>query len=88
MKKNTKPKDNNIISNNLKKLSKKITNNKRKYESINIVSETGDSIYYTEPIEELTQGGQAYISFYKVRKIVNKELQNRLGPSINNKNEQ
>jgi hypothetical protein len=59
--KNTKRKDNNTISNNLLKFPKKITNNDtKKYESFNVVSETGDSIYYATPFEEQI-GGQIFV---------------------------
>ncbi len=52
--KNTKSKDNNTISNNLLKFPKKTNKkNTKKYESFNVVSETGDSIYCaTSPFEK------------------------------------
>jgi len=90
--KNTKSKDNNTISNNLLKFPKKITNNDtKKYESFNIVSETGDSIY-SPPFEELTiaeeSEGQVFISMDKMEDFVNQLIQHRLGPLFNNnKNE-
>jgi hypothetical protein len=63
--KNTKPKDNNTISNKLLKFPKKTNNNSKKYE-FNIVSETGNSIF-SPPFEELTGAvvadrGQIFIS--------------------------
>ena len=65
------------------------TVNTKKFELFNIVSETGDSIY-TVPMEEsATIGeGQIYVSLSEIKKIINEELERRLGPSINNKNEQ
>ena len=68
MKKNKKPKDNNIRSNNLLKFPKKITNKNRrkKYEPFNIVSKTGDSIYTplitSASPSKVKQGGQVYIN--------------------------
>lgn len=88
MKKNKKAKDNNIISNNLKKFPKKISNNRGKYESINIVSETGDSIYYTRsPFEEQTVGGQIFVAESKIEEIVNRIIDQRLGNSVQNSKE-
>ena len=79
MGKNMKPKDNNTISNNLLKFPKKITNNDtKKYESFNIVSETGDSIY-SLPFEELTNSeDKVFISVDKLNEIVQKELKKHL----------
>lgn len=88
MKKNKKAEDNNIISNNLKKFPKKISNNRGKYESINIVSETGDSIYYTtSPFEEQTVGGQIFVAESKIEEIVNRIIDQRLGNSVQNSKE-
>ena len=90
MGKHTKPKDNNNnISNNLKFPNKINNKNSKTFEPFNVVSETGDSIYPATQIEELEQegGGQVYISLSGIRKIVNEELDKRLGSSINNKNE-
>ena len=77
---------NNIHNRFSKKSIKKST--KKKYEYLNIVSETRDSIY-TVPMEEsATIGeGQVYISLSEIKRIVNEELERRLGPSVNNKNE-
>ena len=66
--------------------SPKDNNNSIQYESINVVSDDGDSIY-SPPLEELFQDGQIYVSKDKIRNIVNEELDRRLGPSLNNKNE-
>lgn len=69
--------DTNILETKRKK-SHSVTSNK-KYESFNIVSETGDSIYSATQIEELKQEGgeQVYISLSGIRKIVNEELDKR-----------
>ena len=48
-----------------------------KYEELNIRSENGESIY-SPPIDEL-KGGQVYVSEDKIRNIVNKVLDKRLG---------
>ena len=79
--------DTNILETKRKK-SHSVTSNK-KYESFNIVSETGDSIYSATQIEELKQEGgeQVYISLSGIRKIVNEELDKRFWILINNKNE-
>ncbi len=63
----------------------------KNYESFNVVSETGDSIY-SPPFEELTiaeeSEGQVFISMDKMEDFVNQLIQHRLGPLFNNnKNE-
>jgi hypothetical protein len=49
------------------------------YELFNVVSETGDSIYFPSPTGKLLGGGQVYVSIDKIRDIVNEELEKRLG---------
>ena len=71
--------------------SQKVNNNTKKYELINVVSETGDSIYTIPSINRLAcivgEGEEIYISLLEIRKIINEELDKRLGPSsLNNKN--
>ncbi len=85
--KNTKPKNNNTTSNNLLKLPKKITNkNRKKYESFNVVSETGDSIYSPQYEEFATlDGGQVFVLEIAIEELVNRIIDQRLGSSINNK---
>jgi hypothetical protein len=58
------------------------------YELFNIVSENGDSIYSlpTDKIMEVGSG-QVYISLSEIKKIVNEELDKRLGSSLSNKND-
>ena len=89
MKQNTKPRDNNIISNNFKKFPKKITNRTtKKYESFNAVPETGDSIYspqYEGAIK--LDGGQMYVAEDKIREIVKDELTKYFNGVNLNKNE-
>jgi hypothetical protein len=88
MKMNNKKKvldsDTNIVKNKRKK-SHSVTSNK-KYESINIVSETGDSIYSPqyEEFTTLDDGGQAYYSETVIEEIVKRRIDQRLGPSLNN----
>jgi hypothetical protein len=70
MGKNKKSKDIKNISNKLLKVPKK-TNKKdsKKYELINVISETGDSIY-SLPFEELiTSEGKIFISIDKLNEI-------------------
>ncbi|MGE5634464.1 MAG: hypothetical protein ACM3VV_04485 [Deltaproteobacteria bacterium] len=77
--KNTKPKDNNTISNNLLKFPKKITNNDtKKYESFNVLSETGDSIYGLLFEEQI--GGQIFVAESKIEEIVNRIIDRGLDP--------
>ena len=59
------------------------------YELFNIVSENGDSIY-SLPNEDVMseEKGQVYVSLSKIRKIVNEELDKRVGASLNNKIDQ
>ena len=87
MGKNTKPKDNNTISNNLIKFPKKITNNdSKKYELINIVSETGDSIYSPQYEEYSTmEKGQVFVAESRIEEIVNRIIDQRLGISQTSK---
>lgn len=58
--------------------SPKDNNNSIQYESINVVSKDGDSIY-SPPLEELFQDGQIYVSKDKIRDIVNEEIDKKLG---------
>ena len=58
--------------------SSKDNSNSIQYESLNVVSDNGDSIY-SPVLEELFQGGQMYVSEDKIRDIVNEELDKRLG---------
>ena len=51
----------------------------KNYEVFNVVSETGDSIYFPPPMAELVGGGQVYVSKDEIRDIVNEELDKRLG---------
>ena len=88
MKMNNKKKvldsDTNIVKNKRKK-SHSVTCNK-KYESINIVPETGDSIYSPqyEEFTTLDDRGQAYYSETRIVEIVKRMIDQRLGPSLNN----
>jgi|GEM_PF-2144524 len=83
MGKKTKKKDSNNISNNLLKFPKKITNNDtKKYELINIVSKTGDSIYCTTlPFEKPIIDGQIFIAESKIEEIVNRIIDEKLETS-------
>ena len=86
---NTKSKDtNNNISNNLK-FPNKITNkNTQKYESFNVVSETGDSIYYVaSPFEEQIVGGQIFVAESITRETVRQELAAAIGVLVKSENE-
>ena len=66
------------------KLLKYILKSKTKgYESFNVVSETGDSIYSPTIKEE----DHVFVSVDSVRKIIDEELGKRLGPSIKNKDD-
>lgn len=64
----------------------------KNFESFNVVSETGDSIY-SPPFGELTaiaeeSEGQIFISMDKMEDFVNQLIQHMLGPLFNNnKNE-
>lgn len=71
----------NITLNKLKKFSKE-NNNSKKYESFNVISETGNSIY-SPLFEELTRAvvadrGQIFISENAIRDIVRGEIRQRL----------
>ena len=71
--------------NNLK-FPNKITNkNTQKYESFNVVSETGDSIY-SPPFEQLPRG-QIFYSESIIREIVRQELATAIGMLVKSKNE-
>lgn len=60
---------------NITKLRKVSDNN---YEAFNVVAEDGNSIYYP-PLGQELKGGQIYVSEDKIRDIVNKVLDKRLG---------
>jgi hypothetical protein len=81
-------KDTNIVETKRKK-SHSVTSNK-KYESFNIVSETGDSIY-SPSFEELPNGGQIYVSLTQIqeiiREIVRQELAAAIGVQVKSENE-
>lgn len=69
---------------NNKNNNSRINNNNNKYESFNIVSETGDSIFDASTIEESIikmngDGGQIFVAEDKIREIVKEELDKRLG---------
>jgi hypothetical protein len=55
------------------------------YEHASCISETGDSIY--SPEFEERNGGQIFVNESKIRDIIKEELDKRLGPSHNNKEE-
>jgi hypothetical protein len=57
-----------------------------KYELFNVVSETGDSIYYPASFEEQI-GGQIFVAESKIEEIVNRIIDQRFGSSKNKKNE-
>ena len=84
MGKNTKPKDNNTISNKLIKFLSE--NNTNGYEICNIVDDDGDSIHAAN-IKELTKdSGQVFISTNAIEKLVNSiidQQQQRVGASLN-----
>lgn len=66
--------------NNIKQ--ENVTQSHSEYESFNIVSENGDSIYsiptsYDGTVEK--RSGQVYALISEIRKIVNEELDKRLG---------
>ena len=63
--------DNDINNRHNKKCPKGKT--KKKYEAVNFVSKTWDSIY-TTPIEEDIHGGETFYASSLVRKIVRQEL--------------
>ncbi|MGH9982059.1 MAG: hypothetical protein ACRD6U_10960 [Nitrososphaeraceae archaeon] len=79
--------DTNTVQNKIKK-SHSVTSNKN-YESLNIVSETGDSIYspHYEEFTTLDDKGQIFISQSAIEEIVNRIIDHRLGNSINNSKE-
>ncbi|HSF51242.1 MAG TPA: hypothetical protein VLA74_10820 [Nitrososphaeraceae archaeon] len=82
--KNTKPKDNNTLSNNLLKFLSET--NTKGYEICNVVDDDGDSIY-TVDIEELAKyEGQVFISTNAIEKLVSliiDQQQQRVGTSLN-----
>ena len=82
-KKNILDNDTNIVQNKRKK-SHSVTS-KKKYELINVVSETGDSIY-SPPFEELPRG-QIFYSESIIREIVRQELATAIGILVKSKNE-
>ena len=58
------------------------------YEAFNIVSETGDSID-SATFKELTteERGRTFISGDQIKDFVNQLMEERLGPSVTNKND-
>jgi hypothetical protein len=72
---------------NKRKKSHRVTSNK-KYESFNVVSETGDSIYCAaSPFEEQIVGGEIFVAESKIEEIVKRIIDQRLRNSINNSKE-
>jgi hypothetical protein len=73
-----------------KNFTKETNLNYNVYESFNVVSETGDSIYSPQ-YEEITKlyhngyRGQVFISETTIEEIVNKIIDQRLGNSNNSK---
>lgn len=60
--------------------AQKVNNNIKKYETFNVVSETGDSIYSSLSKElPVKEKGQVFISEDKIEEIVQEKLDKRLG---------
>ena len=58
------------------------------YETCNVVADNGDSIYAADSKRLTTsEGGRNYISQDEIKSFVNQLIEERLGPSVNNKDE-
>jgi hypothetical protein len=62
----------------------------KEYEPINILSENGDSIYSVSSTDEIKdeRNGQIFVLMSEIIKIVNEELDKRLGSSLNNNDDE
>lgn len=67
---------------------KKVNNYTKGYETFNVVADDGDSIYTADNKELATsEGGRVFISEDKIEDIVNRLIEQRLGPSRHNRND-
>ena len=81
-------KNNLYINDKIMDFAQKVNNNKKGYETFNVVPADGDSIYTADNKELATsEGGRVFISEDKIKDFVNQLIEQRLGPSLNNKDE-